>query len=147
MRELHDHSTRNQLTPGHREALATSLFDENPDCPGTVEGVNAEFGLAATLAGVGRFYRRRARQRQAGELNAKILGYFGLFSLFPLISAEGVFFYSFLERACRPAGLRLRRTSRRRMDRLAKRRDYPPNCYPKQDFKPRNDESIKWILA
>jgi hypothetical protein len=87
MRKLRDDSTRNRLTSGQRKTLASWLFDETLGSPGTLARVKVEFGSAATTAVVGRFYRRRARQRQAGKLNAKISAYFGLYSQFSLISA------------------------------------------------------------
>ena len=92
MRKLRDDSTWNQPTPGQRETLGIWSFDENPGDTRAMARVQAEFGLAASVAGVGRFCRCRARARPAGDLNAKILAYFHLFPQFPLISAEGIFF-------------------------------------------------------
>jgi hypothetical protein len=48
--------------------LESWLFDENLGYAKTLERVQQEFGLATTIASVGRFYRRRARERQVEEL-------------------------------------------------------------------------------
>jgi hypothetical protein len=68
MRKMRDDSTWNQLTPEQREALENWLFDENLGYAKTLERVQKEFGVEATIASVGRFYRRRARERQMEEL-------------------------------------------------------------------------------
>jgi hypothetical protein len=68
MRKMRDDSTWNQLTPEQRETLESWLFDENLGYAKTLERVQKEFGMEATIASVGRFYRRRARQRQVEEL-------------------------------------------------------------------------------
>jgi hypothetical protein len=68
MRKLRDDSLWNQLTSGQRETLESWLFEENLGYASAVERVKAEFGLSTSLAGVCRFYRRRARQRQVREL-------------------------------------------------------------------------------
>jgi hypothetical protein len=68
MRKMRDDSTWNQLTPEQRETLESWLFDENLGYVKTVERVQEEFGLEATIASVGRFYRLRARGRQVAEL-------------------------------------------------------------------------------
>jgi len=65
---MRDDSTWNQLTPEQRETLESWLFDENLGYVKTVERVQEEFGLEATIASVGRFYRLRARGRQVAEL-------------------------------------------------------------------------------
>jgi hypothetical protein len=68
MRKMRDDSTWNQLTSEQRETLESWLFDENLGYAKTLERVQQEFGLATTIASVGRFYRRRARERQVEEL-------------------------------------------------------------------------------
>ena len=65
---MRDDSTWNQLTPEQRETLESWLFDENLGYAKTLERVGKEFGLETTIASVGRFYRRRARERQFEEL-------------------------------------------------------------------------------
>ncbi|MEO6183047.1 MAG: hypothetical protein ABIP71_08130, partial [Verrucomicrobiota bacterium] len=68
MRKMRDDSTWNRLTPEQRETLESWLFDENLGYAKTLERVQKEFGVEATMASVGRFYRRRARERQVEEL-------------------------------------------------------------------------------
>jgi hypothetical protein len=68
MRKMRDDSTWNRLTPDQRETLESWLFDENLGYAKTLERVQKEFGMEATMASVGRFYRRRARERQVEEL-------------------------------------------------------------------------------
>jgi hypothetical protein len=68
MRKMRDDSTWNQLTPEQRESLESWLFDENLGYAKTLERVQQEFGVETTIASVGRFYRRRARERQVEEL-------------------------------------------------------------------------------
>jgi hypothetical protein len=68
MRKMRDDSTWNQLTPEQRETLEGWLFDENLGYAKTLDRVQQEFGLEATVASLGRFYRRRARERQVEEL-------------------------------------------------------------------------------
>jgi len=65
---MRDDSTWNQLTPEQRETLESWLFDENLGYAKTLDRVQKEFGLEATIASIGRFYRRRARERQLEEL-------------------------------------------------------------------------------
>jgi len=68
MRKLRDDSTWNQLTSEQRERLEDWLFEENLGYAGAVGRVKKKFGLEATIASIGRFYRRRARERQTLEL-------------------------------------------------------------------------------
>jgi hypothetical protein len=68
MRKMRDDSTWNQLTPEQRETLESWLFDENLGYAKTLERVQKEFRLEATIASLGRYYRRRARERQVAEL-------------------------------------------------------------------------------
>jgi hypothetical protein len=68
MRKMRDDSTWNELTPEQRETLEIWLFEENLGYAKTLERVKAEFGVEATVASLGRFYRRRARERQVTEL-------------------------------------------------------------------------------
>ena len=65
---MRDDSTWNRLTLEQRETLESWLFDENLGYAKTLERVQKEFGLEATIASVGRFYRRRSRERQVEEL-------------------------------------------------------------------------------
>ena len=68
MRKMRDDSTWNKLTSEQRETLEIWLFDENLGYAKTLARVQEEFGLEATIASMGRFYRRRARERQVEEL-------------------------------------------------------------------------------
>lgn len=68
MRKMRDDSTWNQLAPEQRETLESWLFDENLGYAETLERVQKEFGVATTIASIGRYYRRRARERQVEEL-------------------------------------------------------------------------------
>jgi len=68
MRKLREDSTWSQLTPAQRETLEEWLFDENLGYAKTRARVQKVFGLETTVASVGRYYRRRARERQAREL-------------------------------------------------------------------------------
>ena len=68
MRKMRDDSTWNQLTIEQREMLENWLFEENLGYAKTLERVQKEFGVEATVASLGRFYRRRARERQVEEL-------------------------------------------------------------------------------
>ena len=65
---MRDDSTWTQLTPDQRETLEIWLFEENLGYAKTLEKVQQEFGVEATIASLGRFYRRRARERQVEEL-------------------------------------------------------------------------------
>jgi hypothetical protein len=66
--KLRDDSTFNQLTPEQRETMEGWLFDENLGYAKTLERVKQEFGLEATISSLGRYYRRRARERQVEDL-------------------------------------------------------------------------------
>ncbi len=68
MRKMREDSTWNRLTPEQRETLEGWLFEENLGYAKTLERVRQEFGVEATMASLGRFYRRRARERQEEEL-------------------------------------------------------------------------------
>lgn len=68
MRKRRDDSTWNQLTTAQREALDGWLFDENLGYAETLARARQEFGVAASLASVGRYYRFRARERQVFEM-------------------------------------------------------------------------------
>lgn len=63
-----DDSTWKQLTLEQRETLEIWLFEENLGYAQTLAKVQKEFGVEATIASLGRFYRRRARERQVEEL-------------------------------------------------------------------------------
>jgi hypothetical protein len=66
--KLRDDSTWNQLTMEQRETMEGWLFDENLGYAKTLARVKKEFGLEATMSSLGRYYRRRARERQVEEL-------------------------------------------------------------------------------
>ena len=68
MRKMREDSTWSLLTPEQRETLEGWLFEENLGYAKTLERVQKEFGVTATMASLGRFYRRRARERQVEEL-------------------------------------------------------------------------------
>ncbi len=68
MRKMCDDSTWKQLTLEQRETLEIWLFEENLGYAQTLAKVQKEFGVEATIASLGRFYRRRARERQVEEL-------------------------------------------------------------------------------
>jgi hypothetical protein len=68
MRKMREDSTWNQLTPEQRETLESWLFDENLGYAKTLERAEKEFGVKTTIASVGRFYRRRSRERQVEDL-------------------------------------------------------------------------------
>lgn len=68
MRKLRDDSTWNRLTPEQRDLLEGWLFDENLGYTKTLQRVRKVFGFTATVANLGRYYRRRARERQIPEL-------------------------------------------------------------------------------
>jgi hypothetical protein len=68
MRKIRDDSTWNRLTSEQHDKLDSWLFEENLGYEKTLERVHREFGLKSTVASVGRYYRRRAPQRQAEEI-------------------------------------------------------------------------------
>ena len=68
MRKLRNDSTFNRFTYEQRQALETWLFDENLGYAKTLERAQKELGIQTTIASIGRFYRRRALERQAEEL-------------------------------------------------------------------------------
>jgi hypothetical protein len=68
MRKMREDSTWNQISPEQRETLESWLFEENLGYAKTMERVQQEFGIQTTLASVGRYYRRRAEERQVEEL-------------------------------------------------------------------------------
>jgi hypothetical protein len=70
MRKMRDDSTWNRLTPEQREMLEEWLFEERLGYADTLAKVEKEFGLQASLASMGRYYRRRARERQVTGLAA-----------------------------------------------------------------------------
>jgi hypothetical protein len=67
---MRDDSTWNRLKAEQREKLESWLFDENLGYVETLARVQKEFGVDATISSLGRFYRRRARERQSGEMLA-----------------------------------------------------------------------------
>jgi len=68
MRKLRSDSSFNGLSAGQREQLLNWLFDENMSYAAAVERVRKEFGIAASLAAMGRFYRHAAEERHLGNL-------------------------------------------------------------------------------
>jgi len=70
MRKMREDSTWSLLTPEQRETLEGWLFEENLGYAKTLERVQKEFGVTATMASLGRFYRRRARERAARDRRA-----------------------------------------------------------------------------
>jgi hypothetical protein len=68
MRKLRDDSTWNRLTLEQREQLDEWLFEERLGYADALARAEKEFGLTASLSSMGRYYRRRARERQAKEL-------------------------------------------------------------------------------
>jgi hypothetical protein len=81
IRKVRDNSTWSQLLPEQLERLDRWLFDENLGYAKTAARVQKEFGIKATIDSVGRYYRRRARVRQADELVEAQLAADGLNSL------------------------------------------------------------------
>lgn len=68
MRKPRDDSKWNRLAADQRELLEEWLFDENQGLKRVLELARKEFGIEGSLAGIGRYYRRRARERQALEM-------------------------------------------------------------------------------
>ena len=81
IRKVRDNSTWCQLLPAELERLDSWLFDENLGYAKAAARVQKEFGIQATIASVGRYYRRRARVRQADELVEAQIAADGLNSL------------------------------------------------------------------
>lgn len=69
---MRSNSTWNRFTREQRERLEIWLFNENLGYAKTVARVQMEFGIQTSIAGVGRYYRRRAQQRQAQELKTRL---------------------------------------------------------------------------
>ena len=67
-RKLREDSLWNRLTSAQRDTLDGWLFAENLGYAQVVTRVRDEFGLPTSVASVGRYFRRRARERQADEL-------------------------------------------------------------------------------
>jgi len=76
MSKLRDDSKWNRLTPEQREKLEEWLFEENLGYAKTLKRVKEQFGLEATISSLGRYYRRRAQERQMEEfLDAQEIAY------------------------------------------------------------------------
>ena len=65
---MREDSTWSRLSIEQRQLLESWLFDDNLGYVETVARVKSEFGVEATIPSVGRYYRRRARERQTEEL-------------------------------------------------------------------------------
>jgi hypothetical protein len=68
MRKPRSNSNWNQLTCPQREMVEKWLFQEHLSYDETRARVKTEFGLETSPASVGRYYRRRARERQMADL-------------------------------------------------------------------------------
>jgi hypothetical protein len=68
MRKMRDDSIWSRLTSEQRELLEEWLFEERLGYAKALEKAEKEFGLRASMASLGRYYRRRARERQTVEL-------------------------------------------------------------------------------
>lgn len=68
MRKIREDSLFSRLAPEQRELLEDWLFEENVGYARAVARLQEEFGVATSVASVGRFFRRRARDRQVTEL-------------------------------------------------------------------------------
>jgi hypothetical protein len=68
MRKMREDSTWNGLTGEQRQKLESWLFERNLGYAETLERAHKEFGVQASAASLGRFYQRRARERQPAEL-------------------------------------------------------------------------------
>src|SRR5258708_36109491 len=61
-------STWNRLTSKQRAKLEKWLFEGNLGHAEAVARAHKEFGVEGTVASMGRYYRRRAQERQPAEL-------------------------------------------------------------------------------
>src|SRR5260370_9541545 len=61
-------STWNRLTSKQRAKLEKWLFEESLGYAEAVARAHKEFGVKGTVASMGRYYRRRAQERQPAEL-------------------------------------------------------------------------------
>lgn len=68
MRKLRSDSTFSGLPAGQQEQVLTWLFNEGMSYAAVARRVKKEFGLAASVASVGRLYRHVAEDRRLGEL-------------------------------------------------------------------------------
>lgn len=64
MRKIRGNSTWSRLTREQRERLESWLFDENMGYAKAAARVRMEFGVETSIAGMGRYYRQRARERR-----------------------------------------------------------------------------------
>ncbi len=65
---MREDSTWNGLSGEQRQKLENWLFERNLGYAEALKRAHKEFGVEATIPSVGRFYRRRARERQHPEL-------------------------------------------------------------------------------
>jgi hypothetical protein len=68
MRKPRDDSAWSRLTPEQRATLEEWLFDEQQGYADVLERARKEFKIEGTLASLGRYYRRRGRERQLRDL-------------------------------------------------------------------------------
>jgi hypothetical protein len=68
MRKMRDDSTWNRLTPEQLGLLDDWLFKERLGYATALARAEKEFGLVASPSSMGRYYRRRARVRQAANV-------------------------------------------------------------------------------
>ncbi len=68
MRKMREDSTWNGLTGEQRQKLENWLFERNLGYAEALKRVQKEFGVQASATSLGRFYQRRARERQQAAL-------------------------------------------------------------------------------
>jgi len=68
MRKPRSNSNWNQLTSPQRDMVDKWLFEDHLSYGDTVARVKSDFGLDTSLASAGRYYRRRAKERQVADL-------------------------------------------------------------------------------
>src|SRR5260221_14353690 len=68
MRKMREDSTWNGLTGEQRQKLENWLFERNLGYAEALKRVKKEFGVQASTTSLGRFYQRRARERQQAAL-------------------------------------------------------------------------------
>ncbi len=68
MSKPRDDSVWNRLAPERREQLEEWLFDERRGYADVLELARREWRVEGTISSLGRYYRRRAREREVGEM-------------------------------------------------------------------------------
>jgi len=68
MRKMREDSTWSGLTGEQRQKLENWLFERNLGYAETLKRAQKEFGVQASATSLGRFYQRRARERQQAAL-------------------------------------------------------------------------------